>query len=73
MVDPRKWIQWHPSRATLIATGVVIAGVMLTGWNWWFLILVGLGSFGPGVLRELGWLNDKDEFQLRAAQRSGSC
>jgi len=66
-----RWFPWHPSRATLIATGMVILGVLLTDVSWWFLVLVGVGAFGPGVLRELGWLKDKDEFQRRAAQRAG--
>lgn len=30
---------------------------------------VTLGTFGPGILRELGWLKDKDEFERRAALR----
>jgi hypothetical protein len=50
---------------------MVILGVLLTDISWWFLVLVGLGALGPGVLRELGWLKDKDEFQRRAAQRAG--
>jgi len=32
---------------------------------------MGLGIFGPGVLREIGWLRDKDEFELRVARRAG--
>ncbi len=67
----RKWIPWQPTPATLFAAGVVIAGILLTGVSWWFLVLVGLGTFGPGVLRELGWLRDKDEWQQRAAHRAG--
>ena len=33
--------------------------------------MAGLGAFGPGILRELGWLNDQDEFQRQAARRAG--
>ncbi len=29
-----------------------------------------MGTFGPGILRELGWLRDQDEFQRRAAHRA---
>lgn len=36
-----------------------------------FLIVAGLGAFGPGILRELGWLRDQDEFQRQAARRAG--
>jgi len=32
---------------------------------------MGVGAFGPGILRELGWLKDQDEFQRRAAHRAG--
>lgn len=71
MSELRNWLSWRPTRATAIAGAVVIAGVLLTDVSWWFLTLVGLGAFGPGVLRELGWLRDKDEFQRRAAQRAG--
>lgn len=62
---------WHPSRATLIGAGVVIGGFMLTDVSWWFIALSGLGAVGPGILREMGWLRDKDEFARRAAQRAG--
>lgn len=71
MPELPKWCPWHPTRATLVATGVVIAGILLTDVSWWFITLVGVGAFGPGVLRELGWLKDKDEFERRAAHRAG--
>jgi hypothetical protein len=35
------------------------------------LFVAGLGVFGPGLLRELGWLRDHDEFQRQAAHRAG--
>jgi hypothetical protein len=49
----------------------VIAGLFLAGFSWWFLVLSGVGAFGPGILREFGWLRDQDEFQRRAAHRAG--
>jgi hypothetical protein len=56
----------------LIAGGVVLLGFVLAQWyRWGFIALIGLGTFGPGILRELGWLNDQDEFQRRAAHRAG--
>src|SRR3990172_9980110 len=56
----------------LIAGGLVILGLLLTSFiAGGFLILAGLGAFGPGILRELGWLNDQDEFQRQAAHRAG--
>lgn len=61
-----------PVPAGLIAGALVIVGVLL----WMFvnkglLVVAGLGAFGPGILRELGWLNDHDEFQRQAARRAG--
>jgi hypothetical protein len=66
------WFRWRPSPATLIGGAVVILGFALAQWyRWGFLALMGVGAFGPGILRELGWLNDQDEFQRRAAHRAG--
>jgi hypothetical protein len=62
---------WRPSRLTLIATGLIVVGMLLTGVNEAFLVLVGIGMFGPGVLRELGLVHDKDEFQKRGVHRAG--
>jgi hypothetical protein len=36
-----------------------------------FLIMMALGAFGPGLLRQFGWLDDLDEFQKEAAAKSG--
>jgi hypothetical protein len=63
--------RWRPTGATLIAGGLVLIGIMLTSVNWWFLLLTAAGTLGPGVLRELGWLRDRDEFQQLAAYRAG--
>ncbi len=59
------------SPLTMAAGVLVVAGFALTGISWGFLVLVGIGAFGPGVLRELGWVHDKDELQLLAARRAG--
>ncbi|HPF36068.1 MAG TPA: hypothetical protein PLH84_11650 [Candidatus Krumholzibacteria bacterium] len=59
------------SPATLIASGLVLGGFLLAGLDWRFLLLAAAGAFGPGVLRELGWLRDKDELELQAARRAG--
>lgn len=63
--------EWHPAKGTLVAGVLVIIGFMLTEINWGFLSLAAIGTFGPGILRELGILNDQDEFQRRAARRAG--
>jgi hypothetical protein len=70
-----KWpFAWRPSSTGLIAGSLVTAGFLLSnmggGW-WWGILLTAAGTFGPGLLRELGWLKDKDEFQLQAARRAG--
>lgn len=64
-------LEWQPTHATLIAGGLVILGFALSEINWWFLCLAALGTFGPGILRETGILNDQDEFQRRADRRAG--
>lgn len=61
-----------PPLPGLVAGALVAAGVLLwmfvaKGW----LAVAGLGAFGPGILRELGWLQDHDEFQRQAAHRAG--
>ena len=63
--------RWRPTRTSMVAGVVVIAGFLLTEVNWWFFLLVAAGTFGPGILREMGWLRDKDEFQRQAAYRAG--
>ena len=63
--------RWRPTRTNLVAGGMVVVGFMLTGISWWFLLLAALGTFGPGILREMGWLRDKDEFQRQASYRAG--
>jgi hypothetical protein len=62
---------WRPTPTTLVAGVIVIIGLLLMNLSWWFLLLVGIGTFGPGILREMGWLHDKDEFQLQASRRAG--
>jgi len=62
---------WQPSPATLTAGGLVVLGFILSGMHEGFLTLSALGTFGPGILREFGLLNDQDEFQRRADRRAG--
>lgn len=58
-----------------VAGVLVLSGFLLPvregHWSWWAILLTGMGTFGPGLLREFGWLRDKDEFQLQAARRAG--
>lgn len=60
-----------PFLPSLIPTVLVALGVVLwaTTWKGW-IIVCGLGAFGPGILRELGWLHDLDEFQREASRRA---
>ena len=61
-----------PPLPGLIAGGLVILGVLLSMFvAEGLLVVAGLGAFGPGILRELGWLKDQDEFQRQAAHRAG--
>ena len=61
----------RPTAATLVGAVLVILGFFLTSVDWRFLALAALGTFGPGILREMGWVKDKDEFEMRAIQRAG--
>lgn len=61
-----------PPLATLIASGLVVLGILLFMFvEEGLLVLAGLGAFGPGILRETGWLRDHDEFQRQTAHRAG--
>lgn len=64
-------LQRRPATATLVGGVLVVAGFLLAGVSWWFILLAGVGACGPGILRELGVLRDKDEFARRAAYRAG--
>jgi len=61
-----------PPPVALVAGTLVTLGIGLSLFvGMGFLVLAGLGAFGPGMLRELGWLKDQDEFQRQAARRAG--
>ncbi|MCA9754703.1 MAG: hypothetical protein KDA27_02795 [Candidatus Eisenbacteria bacterium] len=71
MASIRDTLPIHPSRATWIASGLVLLGFSFLQVHPVFLLVIALGAFGPGLLRTLGWLHDQDEFQRRAAERAG--
>lgn len=61
-----------PGAPGLIAGALTILGVFLFMFvHKGLLAVAGLGIFGPGILREIGWLGDHDEFQRAAARRAG--
>ncbi len=62
---------WRPGRTQLVAGAMIVAGFLLAGLSWWFLMLAAAGALGPGMLREFGALGDKDEFQRRTDYRAG--
>ncbi len=60
------------SKATISASVLVVVGALLAVTvDMVFLVVFGAGVFGPGVLRELGVLNDQDEFQREASRAAG--
>ena len=61
----------RPPLATIIASVFVLAGFLLAEINWGFIAISAVATFTPGILREMGLLKDKDEFQLEAARRAG--
>lgn len=72
MLKPGGLLSWRPTRVGAIAGTMVIGGLVLTQIaSWWFLLLAAAGAFGPGILREVGVLRDKDEFERAAARRAG--
>jgi hypothetical protein len=71
MTSSHGFFKWFRSPTNLVAGSLVLGGLLLTEIDWGFLALCALGTFGPGILRELGWLKDKDEFEMRAARRAG--
>lgn len=71
MAGSLKWLRWFRSPVNVIPAGLFLAGLLLTEISWGFLALCAVATFGPGFLREMGWLRDKDEFQRQAAHRAG--
>jgi len=62
----------RPSRTDVATLALTAGGLLLAATvDMVFLVLAGLGAFGPGILRELGWLRDQDEFRRLAAWRAG--
>jgi len=56
----------------MVAGSLVVLGFLLSEIDWGFLAISAFGAFGPGILREMGILRDRDEFQLRASRRAGN-
>jgi hypothetical protein len=52
----------------LVVAGSILAATV----DMVYLVLFAVGVFGPGVLRELGVLDDQDEFQRQSAIAAGS-
>lgn len=72
MPSTAKQAPWRPTRVGAVATILACGGVLLAiTADMSFLVLAALGTFGPGILRELGWLRDQDEFQRQAVRRAG--
>ena len=66
------WKNWRkPSLPTLVASVLVVVGFALSGLAPGFIAIAAAAMFLPGILREMGVLKDKDEFQLQAARRAG--
>ena len=65
-------IRQRPTLLSFLPLVIVAAGIilwMVAGKAW--IALAAVGAFGPGLLRELGVLRDKDEHQVQAARRAG--
>ncbi len=53
-------------QAALIAVGIVLWMTVAKAW----IMVAGIGAFVPGILRELGVMQDLDEFQRDASRRA---
>lgn len=60
----------RPAPATLAGGALVLVGFWFLGVHPIFYVILAAGAFGPGLLREFGWLRDQDEFQRRIAHRA---
>lgn len=69
--------RWAASRGSISLTGVIPLALVVAGLvlgitvHMAFMSLAVAGAFGPGALRQLGWLDDLDEFQRQAALKAG--
>ena len=52
---------------TLVFLGAILAATV----DMRFMLLIGMGAFGPGFLREMGLLKDQDEFARLASYKAG--
>ena len=76
MNKARRWLHslllLHISRVGWLALALVVVGLALgAAVHKGFMILMAMGAFGPGVLRQFGLLNDLDDFQKEAAAQAG--
>ncbi len=70
--NPRPERRIKASPIGIASVALVVAGLFLGATvNMAWLILLAVGSFGPGLLREAGLLKDRDEFQHQITIRSG--
>ncbi len=53
-------------QVVVVALGIVLWMTLSKPW----ILVAGIGAFGPGILRELGVMRDLDEFQRRASHRA---
>lgn len=47
MLETKARKRWRPTRTNLVAGGMVVAGFLLTGISWWFLLLAPAEHSGP--------------------------
>ncbi len=63
---------WRPTPVGVASFALVVLGLLLGATvNMAWLLLLGAGCFGPGLLRELRLLRDCDEFQRQSSIRAG--
>lgn len=66
-----KWIDGLTLMGVVAGTLVFLGALLAVTVDMRFLLLTGLGAFGPGFLREFGVLKDQDEFARLATYKAG--
>ena len=66
-----KWMMGLSPVGMIAGTLVFLGAILAVTVDMRFMLLAGMGAFGPGFLRELGLLKDQDEFARLASYKAG--
>ena len=66
-----KWMMGLSPVGMIAGTLVFLGAILAVTVDMRFMLLAGMGAFGPGFLRELGLIKDQDEFARLASYKAG--